>query len=84
MRRVVVKWFYLGVLCSTCAAQGTSTDGTTPPADPALTKLQTQQAMMDAKVAILQDQQKLTTGVLPGSGIQPKEGSIKADGRPSH
>ncbi len=61
-------------------AQTTTSSTGTSTTDPELQKLQTQQAIMDAKVGILQDQQKATIGMLPSSSVTPKQGSVTMTG----
>jgi hypothetical protein len=59
-------------------SQGNQTPTPTP--DPALVALQAQQAIMDAKLKIQQDQMALTTGALPTSATTPNSGAFTVSG----
>ena len=68
----------LGVFLAIANQAAAQTATATP--DPALAALQAQQAILDAKLKILQDQQGLTTGVLPASTTTPNSGAFTVSG----
>jgi hypothetical protein len=77
MQRAFYFTLVLGAIMVTTNSAAGQTQ--TPP-DPALAALQAQQAQMDAKLKIQQDQQALLTGALPASSAAPNSGAFTVTG----
>jgi hypothetical protein len=73
-------WLVLSVFLAITSQAAGQTAAPTPTPDPALTALQAQQAIMDAKLKIQQDQIALTTGALPASTTTPNNGAVTVSG----
>lgn len=66
------------VICT--APLATRAEAQTTPTNPALTNLQQQQAAMDARLKIAQDQEALATAPFPASTTQPNSGAYTVSG----
>ncbi|HEY2391202.1 MAG TPA: hypothetical protein VGK22_08505 [Candidatus Angelobacter sp.] len=67
-------------MTTTNSAPDQTSTQTQPTADPMLAVLQAQQAQMDAKLKIQQDQQALLAGALPASTATPNSGAFTVTG----
>lgn len=77
MNKLLCTLVVLATILSPITQAFAQTQSTT---DPALAAAQAQQALLDAKVKILQDQQALLTGALPTSSATPNSGAFTVTG----